>query len=234
MRLPSRIVTPARAPAAAAAAVPATERVSGVQAGGAGGEGARDGGEPGCGAAGGRQVLPPCPGASRGTCTTSRCGVLDLPTLSTCVFAAELLVARSCIRRMRSLCTSGIDAGGRAQVLWLMAAKEKWVGGDVPAARHILKLAFDANPESEDIWLAAFKLEFENQAGPHRHYHSRRSIEGAGPCDRTASFAAAPDAHPLCVCAVGGRSRSGRASSFPRRGARARRALRRRPPSASG
>lgn len=54
----------------------------------------------------------------------------------------------------------------RAQVLWLMAAKEKWVGGDVPAARHILKLAFDANPESEDIWLAAFKLEFENQARP--------------------------------------------------------------------
>lgn len=52
----------------------------------------------------------------------------------------------------------------RAQVLWLMAAKEKWLGGNVPEARHILKLAFDANPESEDIWLAAFKLEFENQA----------------------------------------------------------------------
>ena len=51
----------------------------------------------------------------------------------------------------------------RAEVLWLMAAKEKWLAGQVPAARDILKLAFDANPESEDIWLAAFKLEFENQ-----------------------------------------------------------------------
>jgi pre-mRNA-processing factor 6 len=51
----------------------------------------------------------------------------------------------------------------RAEVLWLMAAKEKWLAGRVPAARDILKLAFDANPESEDIWLAAFKLEFENQ-----------------------------------------------------------------------
>lgn len=51
------------------------------------------------------------------------------------------------------------------QVLWLMAAKEKWVSGDVPAARNVLLLAFEANPESEDIWLAAFKLEFENHVG---------------------------------------------------------------------
>lgn len=50
------------------------------------------------------------------------------------------------------------------QVLWLMAAKEKWLLGDVPAARDVLTLAFEANPDSEDIWLAAFKLEFENHA----------------------------------------------------------------------
>ena len=118
-----------------------------------------------------QEAVKYCPRAqarSAATCATSRPGALDLPTLSTLVFAAELPVAQSCIRCMRSLRSSGMDAAGRAQVLWLMAAKEKWVGGDVPAARHILKLAFDANPESEDIWLAAFKLEFENQACPHR------------------------------------------------------------------
>ncbi len=43
-----------------------------------------------------------------------------------------------------------------------MAAKEKWVAGDVEAARKILSEAFSANPDSEAVWLAAFKLEFEN------------------------------------------------------------------------
>jgi predicted Zn-dependent protease len=49
-----------------------------------------------------------------------------------------------------------------AEVLWLMAAKERWLAGDVPGARAILAEAFAANPDSEDVWLAAFKLEFEN------------------------------------------------------------------------
>ena len=34
--------------------------------------------------------------------------------------------------------------------------------GDIPAARSILALAFQANSNSEDIWLAAVKLESEN------------------------------------------------------------------------
>ena len=37
-----------------------------------------------------------------------------------------------------------------------------FIQGDVPAARSILALAFQANPNSEDIWLAAVKLESEN------------------------------------------------------------------------
>lgn len=44
----------------------------------------------------------------------------------------------------------------------LMAAKESWLANNVPGARAILKRAFDANPESEGIWLAAIKLEAEN------------------------------------------------------------------------
>ena len=43
-----------------------------------------------------------------------------------------------------------------------MSAKEKWLAGDVPAAREVLERAFLANPESEQIWLAAVKLEAEN------------------------------------------------------------------------
>ena len=34
--------------------------------------------------------------------------------------------------------------------------------GDVPSARSILALAFQANPNSEEIWLAAVKLESES------------------------------------------------------------------------
>ena len=50
----------------------------------------------------------------------------------------------------------------QSEVLWLMAAKEKWLARDVPAAREVLERAFVANPESEQIWLAAVKLEAEN------------------------------------------------------------------------
>lgn len=50
----------------------------------------------------------------------------------------------------------------QSETLWLMAAKEKWLAGDVPAAREVLERAFVANPESEQIWLAAVKLEAEN------------------------------------------------------------------------
>lgn len=50
----------------------------------------------------------------------------------------------------------------QAEVLWLMAAKEKWLAGNVPATCDVLEGAFVANPESEQIWLAAVKLEAEN------------------------------------------------------------------------
>ncbi|KAJ3054561.1 hypothetical protein HK097_001445 [Rhizophlyctis rosea] len=49
----------------------------------------------------------------------------------------------------------------QAEVLWLMGAKEKWLGGDLVGAKGILEEAFAANPNSEQIWLAAIKLEVE-------------------------------------------------------------------------
>lgn len=44
-----------------------------------------------------------------------------------------------------------------------MAAKEKWLAGDLEAARMILQEAFAANEDKESLWLAAWKLEFENR-----------------------------------------------------------------------
>ena len=44
-----------------------------------------------------------------------------------------------------------------------MGAKSKWMAGDIQGARSILALAFGANPNSEEIWLAAVKLESENK-----------------------------------------------------------------------
>ena len=43
-----------------------------------------------------------------------------------------------------------------------MAAKEQWLAGDVDGARETLGDAFEANPDSEPVWLAAVKLEWEN------------------------------------------------------------------------
>eukprot|EP01133_Synstelium_polycarpum_P015320 gene15320-18149_t len=50
------------------------------------------------------------------------------------------------------------------EVLWLMRAKEKWIAGGKEGAleaRAILTKAFEANPGSEEIWLAAVKIESE-------------------------------------------------------------------------
>lgn len=63
---------------------------------------------------------------------------------------------------MDAILTRAVHHCPQAEVLWLMSAKEKWLAGDVPAAREVLEKAFVANPESEQIWLAAVKLEAEN------------------------------------------------------------------------
>jgi hypothetical protein len=44
-----------------------------------------------------------------------------------------------------------------------MAAKEKWLAGNLEGARIILNEAFAANDDKESLWLAAWKLEFENR-----------------------------------------------------------------------
>jgi pre-mRNA-processing factor 6 len=79
-------------------------------------------------------------------------------------FNLSSLYANSCVCResLDAILSRAVRHCPQAEVLWLMAAKEKWNHGDVNAAREILENAFVANKESEAIWLAAVKLEAEN------------------------------------------------------------------------
>ncbi|CAM9150782.1 unnamed protein product, partial [Ectocarpus fasciculatus] len=76
--------------------------------------------------------------------------------------AAHLEKSHGTPERLENTLKDAVKNCPQAEVLWLMAAKEKWLSNDVPSARAILVEAFDANPNSEQIWLAAVKLEWEN------------------------------------------------------------------------
>ncbi|KAF8483098.1 hypothetical protein F5888DRAFT_1844098 [Russula emetica] len=65
-------------------------------------------------------------------------------------------------RASTNLLARAVECCPQAEVQWLMWAKGKWLGGDVRAAREVLERAFVRNSESEQIWLAAVKLEAEN------------------------------------------------------------------------
>lgn len=55
-----------------------------------------------------------------------------------------------------------VEACPHYEVFWLMLAREKAADAGVDEARLILARAFKQNPDSEDIWLAAVKLEADN------------------------------------------------------------------------
>ncbi|KAF9340677.1 hypothetical protein BGZ91_000732 [Linnemannia elongata] len=76
--------------------------------------------------------------------------------------AALLEKAHGTRESLEELLVRAVKFCPHAEFLWLMGAKEKWIGGDVPGARVVLGAAFEANPNSEAIWLAAVKLEAEN------------------------------------------------------------------------
>lgn len=64
---------------------------------------------------------------------------------------------------LEELLQEAVKSCPKAEVLWLMLAKSKWMADQVSEARIILADAFQANPNSEEIWLAAVKLESENE-----------------------------------------------------------------------
>lgn len=64
--------------------------------------------------------------------------------------------------QLEELLAKAVVSCPKVKVLWLMLAKSKWQAGNVALARETLSAGFQANPNSEDIWLAAVKLESEN------------------------------------------------------------------------
>lgn len=64
-----------------------------------------------------------------------------------------------------------------------MAAKEKWLAGNLDGARVIMKEAFDANDDKESLWLAAAKLEFENR---HAHVSPVHIVRQSDKCKTSA------------------------------------------------
>ena len=82
--------------------------------------------------------------------------------------------------RLDELLRRAVTYCPQAEMLWLMGAKEKWLSGDVAGARVILQEAFTANPTSEEILLAAFKLEFENNEIVRAKMLLERARQGGG------------------------------------------------------
>eukprot|EP00952_Eustigmatos_sp_NYUAD-ZCMA_P009882 40735-Eustigmatos_ZCMA.PRE.1 len=76
--------------------------------------------------------------------------------------ACDLEKAHGTPEALEQMLRKAVTYCPQAESLWLRAAKEKWLQGDVAGARAILTEAFKANPDSEAIWLAAVKLEWEN------------------------------------------------------------------------
>jgi len=95
--------------------------------------------------------------------------------------AAQLEMQHGAAAQVEEVLKTAVKYCPTAEVLWLMGAKHKWrVGGDVEGARGILREAFEANPDSEEIWLAAFKLEFENNEVPRAKQLLARARAGSG------------------------------------------------------
>ncbi|ETV67828.1 hypothetical protein H257_16064 [Aphanomyces astaci] len=104
--------------------------------------------------------------ASRGAIVTAKAiyhhALQVFPTKKSIWLRAVALEKTQNGPRVMELLENAVQNCPQAEILWLMAAKEAWVGGSVEQARSILRQAFNANPNSEEIWLAAVKLEWEN------------------------------------------------------------------------
>ncbi|KAH0538116.1 hypothetical protein FGG08_005278 [Glutinoglossum americanum] len=81
---------------------------------------------------------------------------------STWLAAADLEKVHGTKEALWQLLEKAVEACPQSEVLWMMLAKEKWQAGEIDNARIVLGKAFNQNPNNEDIWLAAVKLEAEN------------------------------------------------------------------------
>ncbi|RLN28236.1 protein STABILIZED1 [Panicum miliaceum] len=112
--------------------------------------------------------------------------------------AAQLEKSHGTRGSLDALLKKAVNYNPRAEVLWLMAAKEKWLAEDFPAARAILQEAYAAIPSSEEIWLAAFKLEFENNEPESKNAFG----QGQGPGKEEAPRGGRSEAFPFILQVV--------------------------------
>ncbi|PIO57461.1 hypothetical protein TELCIR_21129, partial [Teladorsagia circumcincta] len=85
------------------------------------------------------------------------------------------LTCQAIIEEYEKLLADATASCPQVEVLWLMYAKSRWLHGDVAGAREILAKAFEHNANSEGIWMAAVKLESENN----EFARARRLLEKA-------------------------------------------------------
>lgn len=76
-------------------------------------------------------------------------------------------VPLSCRESLEALLQRAVAHCPKAEVLWLMGAKSKWLAGDVPAARSILALAFQVG----EGWAVAQGLQGPVPASPKPFLH---------------------------------------------------------------
>lgn len=76
--------------------------------------------------------------------------------------SADLEKSHGTKEALMSLLDAATKSIPTSSELWMQYAREKWLSGDVHGARRVLGDAFAKNPENEDIYLAAVKLEADN------------------------------------------------------------------------
>eukprot|EP00127_Corallochytrium_limacisporum_P001099 Clim_evm10s39 gene=Clim_evmTU10s39 len=76
--------------------------------------------------------------------------------------AADLEIQSEDFEYFNHVVESSLKVHPKAEVLWLMQAKEAYRYGQSNKARQVLSRAFSVNPGSENLWLAALKLEVQD------------------------------------------------------------------------
>lgn len=71
-----------------------------------------------------------------------------------------------------------VECCPESELLWLMAAKEIWLSGDLKTAREVIQTAFKAGHTSERVWLAAAKLESESNEYTRAQFLLKKAREG--------------------------------------------------------
>ncbi|PHH75012.1 hypothetical protein CDD80_2707 [Ophiocordyceps camponoti-rufipedis] len=79
--------------------------------------------------------------------------------------AADLERTHGTRESLWALLEKAVEKCSNSSELWMALAREKWMVGELGNARLVLKRGFKYNPDNEDIWLSAVKLESDNGLG---------------------------------------------------------------------